>query len=473
MNQVLETILSIVLFIVSLGLLIIIHELGHFSMAKLFNVYCQEFSVGFGPALLHKRKQGKETYFSIRAIPLGGYVSMYGEDVQLEDGVSIPKERSLEGIHRGKKAIIVSAGVILNAVLALLLFAISNICFPVNSATTWAHVNESSSLYEAGLRDDDKLSFYGPSDNKLVTLSYDNDGTTYQAQFYIVDDNASIGENKYIVAYAPSGNKNETVFSDAFSLFPVDTSGTVKDSDFFKDWSSKGVDLVNYPDIKQGTYNLLSEVSLSTTLNFYKYTGTDSNGNRCYSDLLESFPITIKSSLKDPNSSSYVWEDIGLSFKTTSYWLSFGDRVKNTFDDFGTASVAIIKGIGSLFTGGIKNMSGIVSIFTTSSQVLSQYTFATYLYFWGLISVNLAIFNLLPFPGLDGWALLVTAIEGSVNLFGRISYKKKNNGSLENYQDWKIPSKLKNIVSFIGLALLFLLMIAIVVLDVLRLVGLM
>ena len=73
-----QWILSIVLFIFSLGVLIVIHELGHFSMAKLFNVYCQEFSIGFGPALLHKRKKGKETSFSIRAVPLGGYVSKIG-----------------------------------------------------------------------------------------------------------------------------------------------------------------------------------------------------------------------------------------------------------------------------------------------------------------------------------------------------------------------------------------------------------
>ena len=126
--QILQFIGSLLLFILSLSVLIIIHELGHLSMAKLFKIYCQEFSVGFGPALLHKRKEGKETYFSIRAIPLGGYVSMFGEGVTLEDGVNIPQSRSLEGVKRYKKAIVVSAGIILNAVLGLVLFSISNIC---------------------------------------------------------------------------------------------------------------------------------------------------------------------------------------------------------------------------------------------------------------------------------------------------------------------------------------------------------
>jgi regulator of sigma E protease len=68
---------------------------------------------------------------------------------------------------------------------------------------------------------------------------------------------------------------------------------------------------------------------------------------------------------------------------------------------------------------------------------------------WGLISVNLAIFNLLPFPGLDGWQLLVTAIEG-------ISRKK-------------VPTKVKSIISAVGLVLLFGLMIFITIKDILGL----
>ena len=113
-----QWILSILLFIFSFGLLIVIHEFGHFSTAKLFNVYCQEFSIGFGPKLLKVRKEGHETYFSIRAIPLGGYVSMYGEGAELEEGVTLPPSRSIDGIARPKRAIVMAAGITLNALLA-------------------------------------------------------------------------------------------------------------------------------------------------------------------------------------------------------------------------------------------------------------------------------------------------------------------------------------------------------------------
>ena len=84
----------ILLFIVCLSLLIMIHELGHFTAAKIFKVYVMEYSIGFGPALIHKKRKDGETYFSLRAIPFGGYVSMFGEEVQLEEGQTIDKSRS-------------------------------------------------------------------------------------------------------------------------------------------------------------------------------------------------------------------------------------------------------------------------------------------------------------------------------------------------------------------------------------------
>ena len=120
--QVLMTILYILLFLVFLSILIIVHELGHLAAAKAFNVYCLEYSIGMGPLIFkHKRKNG-ETQFSIRGIPFGGYVSMYGEGVELPEGVEIPESRSLNGVKWWKRGIILIAGVTMNAVLALIFF---------------------------------------------------------------------------------------------------------------------------------------------------------------------------------------------------------------------------------------------------------------------------------------------------------------------------------------------------------------
>ena len=81
-----------------------------------------------------------------------------------------------------------------------------------------------------------------------------------------------------------------------------------------------------------------------------------------------------------------------------------------------------------------------------TTSVLQNFGFGKFLYIWGVISVNLAIVNLLPFPGLDGWQLLVLGVEA-------IAHKK-------------IPDKVKNIVSIIGIGLLFAFMIVLVVKDV-------
>lgn len=72
--------LGIVAFVFVLGLIILIHELGHFYFARKAGVLCHEFSFGMGPVLWQTKKG--ETVYSLRAIPIGGYVMMAGEDVE-------------------------------------------------------------------------------------------------------------------------------------------------------------------------------------------------------------------------------------------------------------------------------------------------------------------------------------------------------------------------------------------------------
>lgn len=85
-----------------LTLIVCIHELGHLITAKMFGVYCQEYAIGMGPAIF--KHQFKETLFSIRAIPFGGFVKLAGEpDDGLESkalNLNLPKERTLTGIAR-------------------------------------------------------------------------------------------------------------------------------------------------------------------------------------------------------------------------------------------------------------------------------------------------------------------------------------------------------------------------------------
>lgn len=112
---------DIICFIIILSVIIIVHELGHLIAAKRFNVYCKEFSIGMGP-ILWQRQKG-ETAWSIRALPIGGYVAMAGEDgVDEDEELSIPYERTINGAKKWKQIIILAAGAFMNIMLAWLLF---------------------------------------------------------------------------------------------------------------------------------------------------------------------------------------------------------------------------------------------------------------------------------------------------------------------------------------------------------------
>lgn len=110
--------MTLLYFILILSVIIIIHELGHLLTAKYFNVYCEEFSIGMGPAIY--KKKFKETTFAIRALPIGGFVSMAGEEGV--DNEEIPYERTIKGIAWWKQIIVMAAGAIMNILLAWLLF---------------------------------------------------------------------------------------------------------------------------------------------------------------------------------------------------------------------------------------------------------------------------------------------------------------------------------------------------------------
>lgn len=108
-------------FVVVLGVLIFFHELGHFLMAKYFNVKVLKFSLGFGYRLMGK-KIG-ETEYLISTVPLGGYVKMLGEtDEESEPVPPEDEERAFNNQHVLKRMAIVAAGPVFNLILALVLF---------------------------------------------------------------------------------------------------------------------------------------------------------------------------------------------------------------------------------------------------------------------------------------------------------------------------------------------------------------
>lgn len=87
-------IINLIIFILVLGAIVFIHEFGHFTWAKITGVYVYEFAIGMGPKLFSKK--GKETEYTIRAIPIGGFCQLAGEDVSDDELKKVPKKRRLQ-----------------------------------------------------------------------------------------------------------------------------------------------------------------------------------------------------------------------------------------------------------------------------------------------------------------------------------------------------------------------------------------
>lgn len=115
--------MPVILFIIILAVLIFVHELGHFLVAKRFGVRVDEFGFGFPPRIWGK-KVG-ETIYSINWIPFGGFVKIFGETPDGESISGPDSSRSFVNVARWKQAVILASGVLFNILLAWLLFSIA------------------------------------------------------------------------------------------------------------------------------------------------------------------------------------------------------------------------------------------------------------------------------------------------------------------------------------------------------------
>lgn len=110
--------MTLIIFILVLGAIIFVHELGHFIFAKLMGVYVYEFALGMGPKILSKK--GKETEYCLRLIPIGGFCSMAGEEVD-EEKIKVPKNRRLQAKKPWQRFLIMFFGPGFNFIFAILI----------------------------------------------------------------------------------------------------------------------------------------------------------------------------------------------------------------------------------------------------------------------------------------------------------------------------------------------------------------
>ncbi|MBR5341940.1 MAG: site-2 protease family protein [Erysipelotrichaceae bacterium] len=171
------TLRDLFLFIFMLLVIVSLHELGHLLAAKFFGVYCKEFSFGMGPKLWSY--QGKETEYSIRAFPIGGFVAMAGDnDNSLEtevDDSDIPYERTLKGIARWKRVIIMLAGIFVNILLGYIIFSLvilHNGVYVKSTKPVISGVVSGSPAETVGIKKGDIVTEIGFNDINIVPEDY-------------------------------------------------------------------------------------------------------------------------------------------------------------------------------------------------------------------------------------------------------------------------------------------------------------
>jgi regulator of sigma E protease len=187
----LSIIINLILFIFILGLIVLIHELGHFTWAKITGVYVYEFSIGMGPKLWGRK--GKETEYSIRLIPIGGYCQLAGEDLDDDDDNDVPNDRRLQSKNCLQRFLIMVFGPVNNFLLAIvLLFFIALIWGGSTMKPVLSAVEVDSAAYDAGLSKGDtilKINGHKISTSDDITLYLAVSDYTKKTTFVVEKEN--------------------------------------------------------------------------------------------------------------------------------------------------------------------------------------------------------------------------------------------------------------------------------------------
>ncbi len=371
--------MTIIIFLIILGVLVFVHELGHFLLAKRAGVRAEEFGFGYPPrALILGKKWG--TLFTLNWIPFGGFVKISGENYEEEneaDSVrlsskSFPRgQKRLTEVSRWWQAAILSAGIIFNIIFAWLLFSLGfmiGLPTPVdndfgadvkNPALTIVGVLPDSPAQSAGLKSGDKIISVSSAAGKALSLT-----------------------------------------SESVSDFVGDSSGEIK------------------MDVARGSKTISFSLSPKEGI----VTGKKIIGIEM--DMVGTLSLPLRKALYEGARATY--------FVTYNTVYGLSGLIKDAF--VGKADISQVAG-----------PVGIISLVGDASKLGLAYLIS----FASLISINLAIINLIPFPALDGGRLLFVAIEG-------VTRKRIN-------------AKFVQIVNTAGFALLIVLMVFITYRDIIRL----
>lgn len=410
-SSVFSTIFSILLALVILLIMISIHELGHYIAGKIFKFKINEFAIGMGPAIFKKKHKNSDEVFSIRALPLGGYCAFEGED----------EESEIEGSFNSKPAwqriIVLVSGAFMNLILGIIVLTLSIGIYGQLSINAYDIKPISDSEFIGyTLQNDDIIleidginvfmatdiidALEGKNKGDVVSIKVQNNGENFTRKVRLRNDVDSKNLTDSFSAFTALGistiEKVEGGELNGFYLLRVKDNETYEDSSriFYAS------DLINYARTLKVGDNLIF---------YYSAGGNDRRE--------QSIEITKDfSTLSD----SEILIELGipatktmLKYATKNVKFSFFETVERGFQYSVSVGGTIFKTLGQLLTGklGINAMGGTITTIGITAEAIKVGGFNYFLEMLGFIGINLAVFNLLPIPALDGSRVVFATIE--------------------------------------------------------------
>ena len=417
--------MTLIYFVLILGITVFVHEFGHFMFAKKFKVHVYEFSIGMGPRIFKFNRKNDETDYCLRLFPIGGFVQMAGEEV--EENNDVPKSKQLHSKPAYQRFLIMSAGVMMNFLTALVLLFFLGLFNTVSVNNVYVE----ESLVD-NLNDGDKIikvdnHFVNNYDKLALELTV---ASNHDFDIVVKDKNGkvktvrinpiNIGKN-----YLPYGLDYGITVDDLLVV-----SSTNKDIDV----GSK-IEAINYVFVNN--YNeLLNE------LNKYDKEVTFTLSR---DDKVKDVTVNIKK-LKKDTSLGYSY-GFYITGKTEKGILA---AFKYSFSKFFSTIEQMFFTVLYLITGKISlsMLSGPVGIYKVVG-VYSKYGISNLISLLCLICINVGFINFLPLPAFDGGHVLFIIIE-------------KIKGS-------KVNPKVENMIHTIFFVLLMILMVIITFSDIMKL----
>lgn len=402
-----STIISILIGILFLGIIVLVHEFGHFLIARWRKVDVEIFSIGMGPRLWGKEINGID--YRISAIPFGGYVKMKGDS---PNDINTSSENSFYGTKPINRTLIAFAGPFFNYLFAVIVLSIILfIGFKTVGFVPRIYVEQSKGINYfslAGIKSGDIIK---KIDNKEVRSFQEIDAILV----YKMDQNVDItvlrnGQEITTKVYIPKNYiNNEGGLGISFAPKPV-IGSTIKDSPAEKAGIKEGDEIISINGKPIYFFNDIGYV-------------LSENGNKELTMLIkrDNSQLTLKLTPKfDEKNKKFIIgilpkifdnEIVVTEKKEPNLLLAF---VKG-FNFANEKLVEVIKGMQLLFSGKIDFQSSVAGpiriTYFISNAIENQIAFQNLLVLVAIISMAIGIFNLIPFPGLDGWHIVLSSFE--------------------------------------------------------------